>query len=411
MYSDFFEMNAAAYYELYCAGTNNPEFTKYFRVKISIQEEIHYMEVAEIAQDSLTRLIKNSSNFPIEIRSASSKQESPQVVPAGCSLHYAQCYPQSSGSKLKVSLRNSKGNVFSTIIDLMVIQPDPETYDIGESDILLKSNVSFVGENTVLEIGSVRKGASRSFNTREDGFRNIIEYSISAVSVSFMRLPEKKDRQELLNLVLTNLTGLVQLTGGTQISFDGAVEDIQVDNNSVHNTNFPVVVKKGYNHSEQRDSPQAKKFCSWHVVLKNPAQSSHWYFSDIHVQFSKLELFVEEEYIDSLLSYKTSLLKAVQVETGLFIQDIIKYKYYTDFLEIPDSLDISKKVWKSTPLAPRNILVFLESIYVSPIEVELSYYQDAKSTVEKDFEMFSLIGVIIGGFEEAQISLKMISAE
>jgi hypothetical protein len=271
--------------------------------------------------------------------------------------------------------------------------------------------VSFVGENTVLEIGSVRKGASRSFNTREDGFRNIIEYSISAVSVSFMRLPEKKDRQELLNLVLTNLTGLVQLTGRTQISFDGAVEDIQVDNNSVHNTNFPVVVKKGYNHSEQRDSPLAKRFCSWHVVLKNPAQSSHWYFSDIQVQFSKLELFVEEEYVDSLLSYKTSLLKAVQVETGLSIQDIIKYKYYTDFLEIPDSLDISKKVWKSTPLAPRNILVFVESIYVSPIEVELSYYQDAKSTVEKDFEMFSLIGVIIGGFEEAQISLKMISAE
>jgi hypothetical protein len=411
MYSDFFALVSPAYYELYCPSISNPEIVKFFRVKISIQEEIHYLQVTEIERGNVTKLIKNSTHFPIEVKSTNNKQEPTQYVKAGESIHYAQCYPKASGSELKITLANSKGEFCSSTIDLMIIKTEPVTYEIGEANLLLRSTVSFVGANTVLELSTVRKDNFRSRDLRQDAFKNMLQYSISAVSVSFMRLPTNKPRQELLNLVLTNVSGFVQVRGGSEITFDGSIGDVQVDNNSSETTNFPVVLKKAFIAGEERLAPEARIFCGWHVVVENPVKSSHWYFSDVTVKFSKVEAFIEEEFVDCLINYCRRLLKTINVEASRDIKHCLKGKYYSDFLELPDDFDFSKMVWELAELVPTNNFVFLELFSVSPIEVELSYYQDAKSTVDKDFELFSLIGVIIGGFEEAQISLKMISQE
>jgi hypothetical protein len=369
------------------------------------------LQITEIEKENLTKLIKNSTQYEVVVRSAVSKQEPLQVIAPGESIYYAQCYPKSSTSELLVTIQNSEGHNCSMKVDLMIIKLDPMTYELGEKDLLLRSTVSFVGANTVLDLSTVRKDNFRTRLYGQASFKTMIQFTVSAVSLSFMRLPENKPRQELLNMVFSNLSGFFQINSESEITFDGVIEDIQIDNNSVENTNFPVVLKRGYNPAEERQPQQGKRFLSWHIVVENPLKSNHWYFSHLEVKVSKMELFVEEEYIDSLLNYKNNLLKSIMVETSIGAKDCITYKHYTDFRQLPSDYDISKKVWEVSELIPKNNFVFIESIFVSPIEIELSYYQDAKSTVDKDFEMFSLIGVIIGGFEEAQISLKMISTE
>lgn len=411
MYSDFFDMSAPAYYELYCMNSSNPELKKFFRVKISIQEEVHYLQITEIEKEKLTRLIKNSTQLQIEVRSAQSKQEPIQIVKPGESLYYAQCYPKSSTSLLQVSVEDKDGKLCSKSIDLMIIKPEPIFYEFGHQSLLLRSTVTFVGANTVLELSTVSRDNFKSSSRLHEAFKNIILFSINAVSISFMRLPENKPRQELLNMVISNLTGFVQIIGNSEITFDGSIENIQIDNNSVENTNFPVVLKKAFNPSEDRLPIVNRTFCKWHIVVENPVKSSHWYFSDINVNLSKMEVFIEEEYVDSLLHYKNNLLKAINVKSKLGVKECIVFKYYTDFLKLPQDHDISKRVWEVSELVPKDNFVFVESINVSSIGIELSYFQDAKTTIDKDFEMFSLIGVIIGGFEEAQISLKMIQQE
>lgn len=405
MYSDFFDVSEQAYYELYCMGSTNPELKRFFRVKISIEKEVHFLQICEIEKSQLTRLIKNSTPFRLEIRSAKNRQEPIQTVMPGESIHYAQCYPKSSESLVLVTLIKGKGQSCGTNIDLMLVKPEPITYDIGEEKLLLRSTVTFFGSNTVLDLVTVNKEDIKSRTPSLDSFKNMVQFTISAISVSFMRLPQGKRRQELLNLVLTNVSGFLQYTG-SEFTFDGAIEDIQIDNNSTEKTNFPVLLRK----TEFPGDGVKKYFCTWHSVFENPFKSSHVYVSKLQVKFAKVELFVEEEYIDNLLSYKDTLMKSINIHQ-LGVKECIKFKYYTDFLQLPPEFDISKMYWELAEVAPNNNFIFMESIYVSPIEVELSYYQDAKSTVDKDFELFSLLGVIIGGFEETNFKFSMINQE
>jgi hypothetical protein len=145
--------------------------------------------------------------------------------------------------------------------------------------------------------------------------------------------------------------------------------------------------------------------------MENPARSSHLYFSKIELKVAAMEAFIEEEYIDSIISYGNSLKKLISAHAGRSILECITRKYYEDLLKIPDHFQMEKRVWELSTLSDSNDSVYIDYMHVSQIRVILSYFQDASSTIDKDFELFSLVGVVLGGFEEAPIKLKEINHE
>jgi hypothetical protein len=53
-----------------------------------------------------------------------------------------------------------------------------------------------------------------------------------------------------------------------------------------------------------------------------------------------------------------------------------------------------------------DYFIFIEELVLPSIMAKCSYYQNPSITVEKEFELMSLMGVAFGGFEDANITLK-----
>lgn len=407
MYSDFFEFNNPGFYELYCTSTTNSSDILYFRVKINVKEEIHYLQLNEIKKQNLTKLIKNNTRYEIEIRSSASKQEPPQIIKSGESIHYAQCHPMIAGSELKVTLVNRDEVSLSFIVDVMIINTEAQLFEI-DKDHLIKMTTRFVGANTVLEISTLNKADIRQRNLHMQESSVILQCGINGISLSVMRLHEKKTREEFINLVFYRITAGLDIKSWSEMTFIGSIDDFQIDNNSVESTNFPVILR---NFKTPGIPEDRSKFLQWHVVMENPTKSSHWYFSKVELKIAMMEAFIEEEYIDQILSFGKSLAKLISSQADRSVLECITRKYYDDLLTIPDQFRMDKKVWELSTLSENNDSVYIDYMHITPINLILSYFQDASSTIDKDFELFSLVGVVLGGFEEAPIKIKEVTHE
>ena len=411
MYSDFFDFDEPSFYELYSTSTGVQKDTIYFRVKVNVQEGIHYMQIFEIARENLTKLIKNSTQFDVDVRSAATKSEPPQVVRVGQTIYYGQCHPKSSGNKLVLSMVSEQHHQISIDVDISEIKSDPQFFETPILNTLIQVNTQFIGANTVLEVKMIRKDSIRGRRDSLNSSIHMFHFGINFISFSIMRLRDHKPRQELLNLVFSKISAGIEVKGGSEFTFVGYVDNFQADNNSLQDTNFPVILRKELKSNEDQMSSEYTRLLQWHIVLENPLKSSHLYFSKVEVKLSSIEAFIEEEYVDTLLNFGKTVIRTLSIEAATDIHECVKRKYYSDLNVVPDQFDLSKRVWEHSELSPNNNSVYIDYILISPMLIILSYFQNASSTVEKDFELVSLMGVVLGGFEEAPIKIKEITGE
>jgi hypothetical protein len=229
MYSDFFDFNNPSFYELYCVSTVDAKDILYFRVKVTVKEEIHYLQLYEIRKENLTKLIVNNTQFDIEVKSASTKQEPPQVVGPNKRINYAQCHPMTAGSQLKITLVNREDVSLSYIVDMMVIKPEPQLYEV-DKDLLVRLTIRFVGANTVLEINTLRRNEVRVRGQQLNESSLILQLGINGLCLSVMRLQEQKTREEFINMVFYRITAGLEVRSWSEMNFIGSIDDFQIDN-------------------------------------------------------------------------------------------------------------------------------------------------------------------------------------
>lgn len=411
MYSDFFDFDEPSFHELYSMSTGVKKEALYFRVKINVQQGIHYMQVFEINRENLTKVIRNSTQFDIEIKSSTTKMEPPQVVKAGKSEYYGQCHPKTSGTKLLISRVSDDDRQLSIEVDIAEIKLEPQFFETPIQNTLLQVNTQFIGANTVLEVRTINKENMRSRRDLQNAPVQMIHFGINFFSLSIMRLRENLPRQELLNLVFSSISTGIEIKSGSEITFVGYIDNIQADNNSIQEAIIPVTIRKDPKLNPDILPPEETRLFQWHIVIENPLKSTHWYFSKLEAKVATIEALIEEEYVDTLLNFGRKVYESLSLEASTDMKECITRKYYRDFMEIHHRFDFSKRVWELSLLSPNNNSVYIEYMYISPLCVIMSYFQNSSSTFEKDFELVSLMGVMLGGFEEARIKIKELSGE
>lgn len=168
---------------------------------------------------------------------------------------------------------------------------------------------------------------------------------------------------------------------------------------------------------------------------------------------NKLQLFLEEEYIEELAKFfkdtflpnlsdnlsnekfnweklrnsinqitlKRHFINHLQLQE--LLKDITNYhigdeKYHMTLQDkekfvnekgktlIESKSRLLKPEWKLVELKNFDEFIFFEELVLPSIMARVSYYQNPGITVEKEFELLSLMGVAFGGFEDATITLK-----
>ena len=138
--------------------------------------------------------------------------------------------------------------------------------------------------------------------------------------------------------------------------------------------------------------------------------STHLYISNLLFVLGNLEAAFEEEYIDLILEFIDGLNSRIFNDKVEKQFDFIKRKYY-DMMSLPDNFDFNKRLWEFTQIDRKNHYIYIDNLNLPRIVCLLSYFQDASATLDKDFALVSLIGVAVGGFENARIELKGLHRE
>lgn len=399
---------------------------------------ITYFNVSQLKEDEVTKKICNSTPFKITIRSKSYKNEPPQEIGPGEQIYYAQNFPNKSGSVILLQIhqpsptslvspmasgfghpaqpgQSGQGSallphaesISTTLeIDFLIITPTPKYFDLGHSSKLVETSVKFVGANKVIDI---------KFTPKNDIVRQNIEnqrvfevrFGVNIIDLSFMCLRRKEPRIEMANVFLSNTMGIFEIRNNTNVTFAGFIDHFQIDNNS-NKTNFPVVIRKI--DEKHRKNIEKKRFFEWNVAFENPSMSTHLYFSNVVFALGNLEAYFEEEYVDLLIDYASRLSTRAESEKMESHFDFVKKKYFAPILA-EDNFDYNKKIFEFTEIDVKNNYVYIDNLNLPQIRCLFSYFQDPSSTVDKDFALVSLIGVAVGGFENANIELKGLHKE
>lgn len=387
-------------------------------MKLSSVEGINYFQIARITEKDLTKLIVNETPFDLEITSKANRTEPSQTVKSKSKLSYCQNYPESSGSELKFRFydENTKAAFF---VDFMKITKKPLLFDFDQnSEFLLEATIKFVGMNKIIKVNLVPK---QSYNRRElkngsDSLLIMLEFQILAVS--FLRVESKNQREELLFLALKKFFGKVQIDHNFGLmTSEGNIQAIQVDNPSVLSSNTPVIMRNIVGKSTS-DSSKQEAFFHWKLALENPFLSSHHYIEELKFGLSNLQIMVEEEYLDRLKEYFYLLSLKARPHDNLpkgfdSLGAFLRLKYYGEevAVKVDRGLDCSKFFWQHHFLDNSNNLIYINELFFPTVQIYLSYFQDSASTVDKEFEMVSLLGVAVGGFEEAFININPLLIE
>lgn len=335
------------------------------------------------------------------------RNEPVQQVKPGSRIYYAQNYPNKAGSIISIQLTNDDGETFNNEIDFLIITTKPRYFETGEEGKLIEVSVRFLGANKVISVRCVTKTELARTEGEEKTITEV-RFSFNIIDISLLCLRKKEPRQELANIYFANSVGLLQIVNGTSITYAGYVDNFQIDNNSNLKSSFPVVVRNSEDHI--RRHAEKKRFLQWSIGLENPSVSNHLYFSNLIISLGNLEAFVEEEYMDLLLDYITSIGNRVARDSAQSDFDFVKRKYF-DMIAIPDNFDFNKRVWEYTTIDRKNNYVYIDNLNLPTVKCLLSYFQDPSSTVDKDFALVSLVGVAVGGFESAGIDLKGLHRE
>lgn len=401
-------MDKPSYYELYVKEVENEDVKVFLCVKVSTIDNITYFQVSHLQAEEVTKVLMNNTPYKMSVRSKTWKHEPIQQIEPQTKIYYAQNYPNKAGSVILVHFYNSEKQMITIEIDFLIITTAPRHFDCGEADKMVQVSVRFIGSNKVIEILLIsREQLIHQTQNRPDEVITI-KYSYNIIDLSFMQLPRKSPRRELANVFLYNTYGLIEVKNMTNITLKGCVEHFQIDNNSNQNTSFPVVLRR-VNEKLRKNIPN-KKFLEWNIAFENPSRSTHLYVSNLAVNLGNLELMLEEEYLDQVMVYFSEIAGRIQREKAHTHFDFIQRKYF-DQIDIDDGFDFNKKVWEFTQIDKKNNYVYIDNLCLPKIWCLLSYYQDASSTIDKDFALVSLLGVAVGGFESASIEIKGLHKE
>ena len=361
-----------------------------------------YFHVSSIPYEDLTVKIVNSTPFEVIVTCTSHGGEPEQRVASGSDLHYAQKYPSSSSSLVRVVFEEEGVEVFSVDVDLLIITTAPKHYDLDSKRGVMRVSNRFLGVHKVIEFGLVtpREIAAAA----KQGALLDLRFGVAAVGVSLIYLRRKEPRIELAHIFLSNVYGMMEVRDGSSITCAGFVDHMQVDNNAHPNTSYPVVLRRCADGI--RKSIQTKKFLEWSVSFEDPSKSNHLYLSNVLVFLGDLEVLLEEEYLDLVKSYLEGLSGRLnenqkeQAEAG-FLQRRYFEQAGTE----------GEVVWQRAKTDLLNNYIYIDNLSLPHIKVLVSYFQDASATIEKEFELVSLIGVAVGGFDNAMVEMKGLHRE
>ena len=380
------------------------------QIKVSTLEHSYYFQVGELAQENLTTLVRNLTPFELQLKSKLNRQEPAQVVSARGQLHYALCYPNKGGSVSEIRFLNEDGQTVCLELDFMLVNTaEPKYFESGNRDLLIKTTIGFFGEHKIVEIEYFPKAllAKRRLDYQMEEFS--IRFALNLVGLSIMQLRENKPRIELMNITCQHVEGVFIVRDKSAMEFCGFVSDLQIDNNSTIKTNFPVILRKSKRHTPKNSTEE--NFLEWRVTFEDPSKSTHLYLNEFSVSLCKMEAYLEEEYLDQVLDFTTEVYDSIVKDVSKNKVDYMKKKYYDDFHGVPDGFRLDLLFWQNATLDKNNNFVYIDRLNLPVIRCSLSYFQDASSTIDKDFDMVSLIGVAVGGFEEAPIKIEGIGYE
>lgn len=401
-------MDKPSYYELYVKELQDEELRVFLCIKVSTIDSITYFQVSHLQVEEVTKILQNNTPYKMSIRSKIWKHEPIQQIEPQQKVYYAQNYPNKAGSVILVHFYNKDKQMITIEIDFLIITTTPRHFDCGEPDKMVQVSVRFIGSNKIIEILLISNEQLRlQTQSRPDNIVTL-RFCYNIIDLSFIQMPRKQPRRELANMFLYNTYGIVEIKNMMNITMKGCIDHFQIDNNSSQSTSFPVVLRKT-NEKLRKNIPN-KKFLEWNIAFENPSMSTHLYISNLALNLGNLELMLEEEYLDQVIVYADEIAKRVQREKAHTHFDFIKRKYY-DHIDIDDDFDFNKRVWEFTKIDKRNNYVYIDNLCLPKIKCLLSYYQDASSTMDKDFALVSLIGVAVGGFESASIEIKGLHRE
>jgi hypothetical protein len=402
-------MNRPSYYELFVKETSTNDKT-FLCIKVSTVDNITYFQVSQLDTDEVTKVIYNRTPYKLAIKSKATRIEPVQEIDPGQKVPYAQNYPNKAGSVIYVTFQNRSLETITVEVNFLVITSTPRHFDCGEPDKMIQVSVRFIGHHKVIEVLLVSKDDLRHLSQSKPDSILTLKFAYNIIDVSFMNLERKQPRKEICNMLMYDMGGLVEVKNMTNITMRGYIQHLQIDNNSNLNTSFPVVIRR--TDDKLRKNIEKKKFLEWDIAFENPSISSHLYVSNLSLNLGNLEVFLEEEYLDQLIGYASKIGDRIQQEQQTSSFDFVKRKYL-DKMDLGDDFDFNRRVWEFTTLDKKNNYVYIDNLSLPKLKCLLSYYQDASSTMEKDFALavVSLIGVAVGGFENASIEIKGLHRE
>ena len=181
------------------------------------------------------------------LSSPKNRHEPKQTVARNQRLSYALTYPRDGGSQVKFELQDSEGvGLIGFCVETLAVnanEPQHFQSDGLPADGIVQVVIKFAGQNKVIEVNLVRQS---QIGLKDSEKPAVLEFGVclSRLGLSVMRMRQDETREELINLTLTDGAASFSVTGNSQITFAGAFDDLQVDNNSSQKTACPVLLRR-----------------------------------------------------------------------------------------------------------------------------------------------------------------------
>ena len=115
--------------------------------------------------------------------------------------------------------------------------------------------------------------------------------------------------------------------------------------------------------------------------------------------------FIEEEYLEKLRRHFAKLHKLISNKLIQSSEDYVHLKYYADLHRAVEGFDINGRLWELAEIDNTNDFVYIQLLGLPKTRFVLTYLEDPSTTLDKDLELFSLLGVAVGGFEGASLDI------
>lgn len=452
------DITKTSYKEFYVTNVNSDfKIYRYFKLIVTKMNEVLYIVQQEITEDQVTIKIENQTDITFSIM----QEDSPKsIIKAHPKLHTPYAWRDPMGSKNIVILINSiinkQYNDFQTLFEVsksnsIKLESISGTGPIKEIKIEIQLEDS-VKKVIISEVGKTKR---RNQNFNHSVIAQVFQFRLripeTGLSICTFSSEKKKKRIELLYIQLSELFfAYVLQEKDSSISF--TLREIFLNNNSSHSIDYPVIIRKILNKSPN-DPTKNQDAIKFDLIWNNSTSKHQFNIKQQKFTMNKLQLFLEEEYIEELAKFfkdtflpnlsdnlsnekfnweklrnsinqitlKRHFINHLQLQE--LLKDITNYhigdeKYHMTLQDkekfvnekgktlIESKSRLLKPEWKLVELKNFDEFIFFEELVLPSIMARVSYYQNPGITVEKEFELLSLMGVAFGGFEDATITLK-----